>query len=116
MSALVGKQWLLLRCLAKLIVWADANGYVLTGKELLRTQAQAAANAASGAGIAHSLHLKGLAIDLALFKDGALLQSLEDWRPLGAYWKSLDPLCCWGGDFASRPDADHFSITDQGVR
>jgi D-alanyl-D-alanine carboxypeptidase len=100
----------------KLIDWATQNGYELTWGETLRTPAQAMINAANGSGITHSLHLIKLAVDLSLFKDGVLLESVDDYRPLGEYWKSLDPLCCWGGDFATRPDADHFSITWQGVR
>jgi hypothetical protein len=100
---------------AKLIDWATQNGYELTWGETLRTPEQAMVNAANGSGIAHSLHLIKLAVDLSLFKDGALLASVEDYRPLGEYWKSLDPLCCWGGDWAS-PDSDHFSLTWQGVK
>ena len=29
----------------------------------------------------------------------------------GAFWKSLDPDCCWGGDFN---DGNHYSIAYQG--
>ncbi len=103
------------RYTAQLIRWATEAGYELTWGETLRTPEQALHNAANGAGIAHSLHLIKLAVDLALFKNGELLSTLEDYKPLGEYWKSLDPLCCWGGDFHS-PDADHFSITWQGIR
>lgn len=100
---------------AQLIDWAYSQGYELTWGQTLRTQAEADANAASGAGIVHSLHLIKLAVDLALFKDGVNLTAKEDFQPLGDYWKSLDQQCCWGGDFHS-PDSDHFSITWQGVK
>ena len=103
------------RMTGKLIEFATLNGYELTWGETLRTPEQAMLNAHSGAGIAHSLHLIKLAVDFALFKDGALLESVEEYRPLGEFWESLDPLCCWGGRF-QRVDADHFSITFQGVR
>lgn len=109
-------QSLHVRCVAKLIEFATEKGYGLTAGEWLRTPEQAMINAANGAGIVHSLHLIRLAVDLNLFRDGALLSTVEDYRPLGEYWKTLDPLCCWGGDFTTRPDADHFSITFQGVK
>jgi hypothetical protein len=44
------KQRRFTRMIADLIVWAYAHGYELTFGEALRTQAQANANAASGAG------------------------------------------------------------------
>lgn len=110
------QQSLFIRLLGLLIAWTYASGYELTGKELLRTATEAALNASRGTGIAHSLHLLGLAQDYALFKDDVNLTGLEDWRPLGEYWKTLHPLCCWGGDFTTRPDADHFSLTWQGVK
>lgn len=102
--------------LPRLIDWCFANGYEVVGGEWERTQEQANVNAQSGAGISNSLHILCLAQDLKLFKDGKYLTQTEDYRPAGEYWKTLDPLCCWGGDFVSRPDGDHFSITFQGVR
>ena len=104
------------RYVGKLIEFAYSNGYELTWSETYRTPEQAMINAANGSGIVHSLHLIRLAVDLNLFKDGTLLSSVEDYRPLGGFWKSLDPLCCWGGDFTTRPDADHFSLTFQGIK
>lgn len=101
---------------AKLIEFASSQGYDLTWGEALRSPAQAMANAADGSGIANSLHLVKLAVDFALFKGGVDLTGVEDFRPLGEYWKSLDPLCCWGGDFVTRPDADHFSLTWNGIK
>lgn len=116
MSMTLGEaQRLHVKLAAKLLTWAYAQGYELTWGETLRTQAQALANAQSGAGIAHSLHLIKLAMDINLFKDGKFLSGLEDYRPLGNYWKTLHPLACWGGDFHS-PDADHFSITFNAIK
>jgi hypothetical protein len=87
----------------------DRLGYEYTLGEAWRTQAQAQANAASGAGIANSLHIERLAIDINLFKDGLFLQESEAHRPFGAFWKSLGPDYFWGGDF-SKPDGNHYSI------
>lgn len=108
-------QSLHVRLTAKLIDWATVEGYELTWGETLRTPAQAMINAQNGAGIVHSLHLVKLAVDLSLFKDGGLLETVEDYRPLGDYWKTLDPLCRWGGDWV-KIDADHFSLTWQGIQ
>lgn len=103
--------------LAQLIVWCvEQGGYQVETEEVKRSAAQAAANAASGAGIANSLHLLGLAGDLSIFKDGALLQSVDDYRPIGEHWKAMHPENCWGGDFHTRPDADHFSRSHNGVK
>lgn len=100
---------------AKLIDWTYAHGYELTAGELYRTPEQAALNAKSGAGIAHSLHTQRLAVDLQLFKDGVYLTDSAQYISLGTFWEGLDPECCWGGRF-SKPDGNHFSITFGGVK
>jgi len=110
------KQSLFASLVAKLIIWAYSNGYELTFGEVLRTAAQAAANAASGAGIVHSLHLLSLAVDFHLYKDGVYLKETEQYKVMGEYWKTLHPLCRWGGDFHTRQDGNHFSIEHEGVK
>jgi hypothetical protein len=109
------KQKLLPQLVAKLITFAYENGYQLTFGEALRTPEQAKLDAQKGIGIENSLHTIKLAIDLNLFKNGTYLTSTGDYKPLGDYWKTLHPLCRWGGDFKSRPDGDHFSITHEGL-
>lgn len=99
----------------QLIAWCYANGYELTFGEAFRTPEQATWNAEHGSGIANSLHTERLAVDLNLFKDGIFQTELESYRPLGDYWKTLDPDCAWGGDF-TKPDADHFSLSYNGIR
>lgn len=117
MSMTLGEaQRLHVKCFAKLLNWGYAQGYEFTWGEAVRTQAQAVANAQSGAGIAHSLHLIKLAVDINLFKDGLYQPTTEAHAPLGAYWKTLHPLCCWGGDFRDRPDGNHYSITFNGIK
>lgn len=108
-------QRLHVRCFTNMLNWGFKNGYEFTWSQALRTQAEALANAKSGAGIAHSLHLIRLAVDINVFKDGVYLTKVEDYKPFGDYWKAQNPLCIWGGDFAS-PDADHFSITWNGIK
>lgn len=115
------KQRLFPQLVAQLIHYAYASGYELTFGDAYRSPQQAAANAASGTGIANSLHTQRLAIDLNLFKGGVYLTRSEDYRMLGEYWKGLHPDCAWGGDFKDarglpRPDGNHFSITHNGIR
>jgi hypothetical protein len=98
---------------AKLIQWADAHGYQLTFGEAWRTPQQAAWDVAHGTGILHSLHIERLAIDFNLFKDGIWQTDAEAFRPLADFWKTLHPLCRWGGDFKT-VDGDHFSLEFQG--
>lgn len=112
------RQVLHVQLTAKLIEFAITKGYALTWGEAFRTAAQAALNAKSGAGIAASLHTQRLAVDFQAF-DAAGHYLADDttgvYSALGTYWKTLDPLACWGGDFKS-VDLDHFSITYQGVK
>jgi hypothetical protein len=109
------KQFLFAALLPELIRHALDTSHNVALKELLRTDEQAEIYAAQGKGIKGSLHCKGLAIDLILFKQGKPLWDKESYRELGEYWESLHPLCCWGGHFKRR-DAFHFSITHGGVR
>lgn len=103
----------------KLVPFALSKGYQLTWGQTTRTEAEAAANAAAGSGIARSLHIDRLAIDLNLFKDGWWLKDSQHHADLGAYWKTLHPLCRWGGDFKDaqgkpKPDGNHYSLEYQG--
>jgi uncharacterized protein YcbK (DUF882 family) len=99
---------------AKLIEWANAQPdmHVRLG-EAYRSPQVAQLNAQSGAGIAHSLHTIGLAVDLKLFIKGEYQTQPEPYKVLADYWLTLDPLCSAGYYFHS-VDADHFSITYQG--
>jgi hypothetical protein len=62
-----------------------------------------------GYGYSKSLHKSRCAIDLNLFKDGVYLTKTEDHKPFGDFWKSLDPLCEWGGDFGNK-DGNHYQV------
>lgn len=118
---LLQKQRLFCYLVAELITWCYDHGYELSFGEAYRTPEQAARNAATGAGIANSLHTKRLAIDLNLFTvlpsgESEYKTQTEDYAELGTYWKSLHPLCKWGGDFKSRKDGNHFSLEHEGVK
>lgn len=100
---------------AKLIQKAAELGYGVTLGEAWRTPEQAALNAQKGSGIAHSLHIERLALDINLFRNGEYLTQTEDFRTLGEWWESLGPNHKWGGRF-QRADGNHFSISPDGVR
>lgn len=100
---------------ARLILKAAELGFGVTLGDAYRTPQQAAENAASGSGIARSLHCERLAIDLNLFKDGRYIRDDEGHRELGTWWESLGANHRWGGRFR-RPDPNHYSISPDGVR
>jgi hypothetical protein len=102
--------------LGQFITWITTHqGYTVAVDQVKRSQADADAHAQLGDGISNSLHLNGLAADLLLYLDGNYLPNTHDYALFGAYWKSLHPLNCWGGDF-SKPDGNHFSSMRNGVR
>jgi hypothetical protein len=103
------KQSKFVRMVGQLIQWAYDNGYELTFGEALRTEGQARANAASGAGIANSLHLIRLAVDFNLFINGEYKTDTPSYRPLGEFWESIGG--SWGGRFN---DGNHFSLEHEG--
>lgn len=98
---------------AKLIQFAASKGYAVTYGEVWRTPQQAQWNADHGIGIACSLHLERLAVDLNVFVDGAWDQTNASgcYKELGDFWKSLGPDHYWGGAWG---DMDHYSISPDG--
>lgn len=107
------QQSLFVRLVGLLIEHAYQLGYELTFGEAWRTPEQAARNAMAGIGTRNSLHVDRLAVDFNLFRGGRYLSDSKDHAELGDYWKSLHPLCRWGGDFA-KPDGNHYSMTRDG--
>lgn len=101
------------KLLPRLFDKAVELGYDIAPGEIVRSKEQAEANALAGSGIANSLHLVGLAVDIMLFKDGLYITDSTGHTELGAYWKTLDPDCRWGGDFKSQ-DNDHYSLAWEG--
>lgn len=100
------KQWKFTELLGRLITYAYSKGYKLTLGDGYR---------ADGKGhMPGSLHYSRLAQDLNLFIASAWIKKYHPaWEDLGAYWKSLDPECGWGGDFAAK-DYNHFSLKHGG--
>jgi hypothetical protein len=105
------------RLLPRLLDYIHDQGFDCTIGEVVRSAAQAEANARDGVGINNSLHKVGLAVDLNLFdKSGKYLVNSSDHKFAGEYWKSLHPLARWGGDFKPKPDGNHYSLEWQGVK
>lgn len=99
---------------AKLIQKGVELGLTITLGEAWRTPQQAQWNADHGSGIAHSLHIERLAIDINCFKDGAYIKDGSQLAPLGEWWESLGPNYRWGGRFTHLPDGNHFSLSPDG--
>lgn len=117
--SLRNKQSIFTLNFAKLIIFAYENGYEITLGEALRTKDQQYLyfegfslkkmdsllklfKTRRRSKTMNSKHLKKLAVDINLFKDGKLLSKKEDFKLLAEYWKSLHPKnTCgyyWGWD------------------
>ena len=109
MSQLVNQQAHFLLSACKLIQYATAQGWTVTGGELERTSEQAAIYAKSGNGIINSLHCARRAIDLNLYdSNGVLKADRNSLEQIGKYWESLGGT--WGGRFTKIDDSRHFEM------
>lgn len=107
--SLVSEQAAFLLDASRLIQKATQMGFVVTGGELFRTAEQQAIYVKNGRSkTMNSNHLKRLAIDLNVFKDGVLCYDIAVLKPLGDYWERMNPKNSWGGNWAKFPDAPHF--------
>ena len=106
------EQWEFLKDVRRLIQFAEAKGFMLTGGELRRSDEQQAIYYDKGlSDTMESLHLLSLAIDFNVFVGGRLTYDREDLEPLGLHWESLNPKNRWGGNFTLRDgetDTPHF--------
>lgn len=117
---MIEKQAKFLRTVAIFIQKATESGYLLTCGEAWRPPVTANFYEKTGKGIANSLHIQRLAIDLNAFKDGEYLDGNQEWHiplltKLGQIWESLDYSCAWGGRFSNR-DYNHYSFEHNGIR
>lgn len=105
------KQSLFVRKINLLINYAHEMGYELTFGDAARSQEEA-----SRLGFPNSNHVRRLAVDFNLFRNGRYLTSTEAHKPLGEFWESLstdEVECCWGGRFE---DGNHYSFKHGNVR
>lgn len=83
-----------------------ADGYVMIGGEMLRTEEQQRIYVEQGKSKTYdSRHLKRLAVDLYLFINGQIVANPK-W--MGDIWESLSPDNQWGGNWTSIFDPNHF--------
>lgn len=95
--------------ISKLIQYCYNKGIFITEGEGLRTIEQQKIYFNSGkTKTMNSNHLRKLAHDFNFFFNGKLSYKHEDIKPIGEYWKSLNPLNRWGGDFTGFDDTNHF--------
>jgi hypothetical protein len=107
--SLIPEQWKFLLHIAKLINKAEELGFVLTEGEGWRPAEMQEIYVKTGRSkTMNSKHLNRLAHDFNVFKNGVLLNSFQDIKPLGDYWESLDTLNTWGGDWNHNEIADGF--------
>lgn len=100
------KQRLFAYLVSLLIQKIYADGYAVTFGDVYDTDGD-------GGHMKGSVHGERLAVDLNLFKGSTFLTATEAHKPFGEYWKTLHPLCRWGGDFKHK-DGNHYSITHGG--
>lgn len=121
------KQATFAHLLPSLIQKAESLGYEVTLGEAWRPEALAFVRpkkpvftkwyADHGKGIADSLHIQRLAIDLNLFKNGKYLTEVSDYEALGSWWEkqsTKEYTLAWGGRFKKLKDAVHFSMENEG--
>ena len=118
--SLSDEQWEFLIDVASLIDYAEREGYKMTAGHLFRTSAQQylyffgytlteklkLIKTKKRSKTKSGYHQKRLAIDFNVFINGKLTYTVNDIKPLGEYWKSLNPLNVWGGDWGW--DSGHF--------
>lgn len=117
--SLLKKQQAFTALIPSLISKAIELGYGVTLGECWRPEkvAKFYASESKDKGIAKSVHISRLAIDLNLYRDGRWLTAAKDYEPLGVFWESLSTdeyTCKWGGRFHSL-DGVHFSFANEGV-
>ena len=102
-------QFEFLKDVALLIQWVDRRGWKVTGGELHRLPETQEVLRAKGLSLTtEGNHPRRLAIDLMLFNEAKFLQDTKDYKELGDFWESLNPLNRWGGNFTRLADGVHF--------
>ncbi len=107
--SLIYEQHAFLQDVARLVIFADQAGFIVTGGELWRTPEQQSIYVKTGRSkTMASNHLRRLAIDLNFLKDGKLVWDVSAIKPVGDYWESLHPKNRWGGNWKNFKDVPHF--------
>lgn len=107
---MIHQQAAFLLDVCKLVQFATAQGFLVTGGELFRTPEQQAIHVKAGRSqTMDSVHLRRMAIDLNFItQEGKLCYDREALEPIGDFWESLNTANRWGGHFRSFVDVPHF--------
>ena len=112
MSA-VAEQNAFLLDFVQLVLYATKLGYVVTAGELSRPIEMQQLYVKTGRSkTMDSQHLKRMAGDLNFFKDGKLVQTREELKPLGEFWEGLNPKNRWGGSWRGLVESGKSSFVD----
>ena len=96
--------------LGRLLIYANITKIPVKIVELYRTPKRQAVLVKKGfSKTLNSKHLCGLAIDLAIIKEGRYITDIKEYRPLGEFWKTLNGI--WGGDWKIK-DGVHFELKE----
>lgn len=111
--SLVKEQNAFLSDVARLIVYAQSTGLVITAGELYRPQEMQEIYYKTGkSNTLNGQHQKRLAIDINFFKiinnKMVLTYQYENIEPIGIFWESLNVKNRWGGRFKKLVDTPHF--------
>lgn len=110
------KQQIFTECVGSLIMYAASKGYGLTFGDAYRDpRVHGEPGEKKSYSASSSNHKIRLAVDFNLFVNGNYIQNSDHpaYKDLGSFWKSLNKMCAWGGDFKSG-DANHFSFEHNG--
>jgi hypothetical protein len=105
---------LFLRCMAKLIAYAEAEDIRFLVYTFYRSAAEQAQKVNERKSqVNYSQHQDWLAIDILLLdeNDQAVWTDHPDYHRLGEIWKGLHPLCRWGGDWKTLKDFGHYELS-----
>lgn len=110
--SLVNEQAAFLKDVRALLAKADELGFVVTAGEVYRTAEQQDIYIKTGCSkTRNSMHLKRCAIDLNLFRNGALC-GREAIKPLGDFWEGLNAKNRWGGNWRGAVDSGRSRFID----
>lgn len=118
-STLLGDQFTFSLAVSKLIQFIEDQDCKCSLKECYRTKEQQDIYLQlRKTKIQNSQHLKGLAIDICIFRKGEWLTTYAELKKFGEYWQSLGDGFRWGGDWnregkqAPFYDAIHFEFNE----
>ncbi len=97
------------RDLAIFILWLYEMGYEVSIGEVQRPAEMQKIYVETGRSMTmNSKHLKKLAADLFVFKNGKLLATKEEMQFAGNHWETMSAVNSWGGNWNKFKDVPHF--------